>query len=291
LWARACRGTKAEWGHRGVAPISLIAPGNDNYWFDEAIHFLKKDIFRDEIRNFVASGGGYIGTCGGGTMACKAMAYRNPDGTVTTDTSYNTTFLLEMVNATAFTEPSYKGNSRYVRKVQLYDFDEHDKSGISDWGGIPMRHLFSDNLPAPFSAYSGQIKDIRYWGGRWYENPGVGVTPIAKYNKEPSPDEPTTDLHDKIDGVVWNVTTHLKGKWASLQASFGQGNVLIFGSHPELKTWSWESGEVIEDENYTSYIYRCDVNNDGKFDENDEPPINTRYLIWESAQWMVEQQL
>jgi len=269
----------------------FIAPGNDNYWFDQAVHFPNHNVYRDEVTSFVANGGGYIGTCGGGTMACTEMKYYySQDGTTTID-SYNTTFLLEMVDATAFTEPWYKGNSRYVRKTQLYDEGQFDGTGISDWGGIPLEHKFNDNLPASLSAYNGEIITLRYWGGRWYENPGNGVTPIAKYYREPSPDEPTTDLHDKIDGVVWNVTTHLEDEYASLQAPYGNGNVLIFGAHPELKTWQWGSGEIIEGEKYKNYSYCCDVNNDGIFDEEDEPPVNTRYLIGESAMWMVEQQL
>jgi len=263
----------------------LLAPGDNDYWEDGSN-------VRDQIKTFVESGGGYIGTCGGAAIACKD--YRRPsDGT----TIENSGFYMGLVNATAWSSWEGTGNHAYFDRHTMFDEDD---CGVGDLGGIPMKNHI-ENAIGPFENYesyttydsSDESITLRYWGGPWFTYTSTCVTGIAKYNKEPG-DEPTTQLH-KANGDI--VETDIKNEWSIIiqEAINGKGRIVLFGCHPEHLTWDWGSGQVCESDLGTlfpKYIYSFPPPQPGEPPNPQNisaPPHETYDVLQDCARWIAEE--
>ncbi|MEA2054029.1 MAG: hypothetical protein U9O96_02765, partial [Candidatus Thermoplasmatota archaeon] len=115
-------------------------------------------------------------------------------------------------------------------------------------------------------------------------NPSA-VTVVAEYYDDPD-EHPTTQLHRFGSNQI--VETHLKRNASIIKSTYDRnsdgidGRIILFGQHPEVKTWKYGSGQVIENALHTKYIY-ADSNGNPM-----EPTVNTRDIITESAKWAVE---
>jgi len=254
--------------------MGCLVPGDDDYWWDGSAA-------RNGIKNFVESGRGYIGTCGGAGIACRHY-WHAEDATPIGGPG----ICLNLVNADAWNTYPNTGNHAYFDRHTMFDEDD---CGVGDWGGIPMENKFTDDPPAPFEGYNE--KTLRYWGGPWFDNLGTGVTGVAKYNKEPG-NETTTQLH-KLNGNV--VETNIQGKWSILiqEAIDGKGRIVLFGCHPEHYTWEWGSGQVVENNSLTKQEYIYCYPSPQPDEEPDpaimsSPPYPTDSVIQDCAKWIVE---
>ena len=264
----------------------LLAPGDDDYFTDQG----KQDGagLKDAIRNFVENGGGYLGTCGGAEFACRHIKWKTAEG----DIEDSGLITLGIIDAIAYNAPPYTGNSNYFYRGIMYDSgtpEEGNGSGVSDLGGIPMINVFK-NPVGPFKNYRiNQKINLRYWGGPWFD-PGKNATGVAKYDREACENESIL-LHYRLDGrnVTINLSRYIGDKWSIIMQDSinGKGRIVLFGCHPEHKTWKWGSGKIIENDDYTQYIYAY-PENASSWQKIKEPPVETYDIVQEAAKWIVE---
>ena len=257
--------------------LGLNSPVTDNkYIRDMMANPLTASTFRQNIKNFVANGGGYVGTCGGASFACKSRAF-GPGLKYTTPGTY----LLGMVDATATSRALHE--DQYASKGE-YNVNNYAAGDWEDWGGIPVPTQFvgGSNIFPDIDKYidTSYGSSIRYWGGSAFVHPGPSVNVIAKYNKEPGNDS-SLQLHRFGSNEV--ISTTLLHNPAIVSTTYGNGRVIIFGNHPELKSWKYGTGHVVEDSLHTKYLYASNTNGE-KF----EPKFDTRGIILDSAKWAVQ---
>ena len=98
-------------------------------------------------------------------------------------------------------------------------------------------------LLLPFPAY-GSYRSTRYGGGpgMYFAGSNDGkcgeVVPLAVYAEEPMEVAPIH--HWKWDRgwkIASNITTDIKGQYAAIATTYGEGRVILFGPHPEKKTF------------------------------------------------------
>jgi len=266
----------------------LLAPGDNDYWEDGSAA-------RDGIKNFVESGGGYIGTCGGAAIVCKE--YKHPEDSTSIEDS---SIYLGLVDAIAWNTYNWQGNHVYFDRHTMFDEANNPETyGVGDWGGIPMEN-YMKNPVAPFENYksystynsTNNTVTLRYWGGPWFDHLGDGVTGIATYGKEPG-NENTTQLH-RANGEV--ITTNIQGEWSIIaqDAIDGKGRIVLFGCHPEHLTWDWGEGQVYEGNlgtpkaNYT-YCYPPPPPGEQPNPKNMlPPPHKTDKVVQDCAKWIIE---
>jgi len=169
----------------------------------------------DAIRDFVRSGGRYIGVCAGAYLPLK--------------------------------QPPGVG-----RPVSLDMVDGWDPSGLDYWrtGAGFVRLRFRDaNHPLSYGLAAGtpSTLDMIYWEGPVFEC-GTGVKVIATFDSflAGGMDKPSWDVtcnQKAADALNWynpltpaRFETHMKGRPAIIEASCGEGTLLLFSPHPEFGT-------------------------------------------------------
>lgn len=179
------------------------------------------NLWKEQVKKFIAGGGGYLGICGGANEA--SMGYENPKSPV-----------------------DYMINDAVLKVANVYINDDQSQewqylyktSGIE--GGVPIKCKFTNNPILSPSPDNPRI--IRYEGG-----PGMypannsnlpEVEPIAFYEEEPSEKAPIHHWYKK-DGE-WHedgtIKTDIKGQYAGIITTYGKGRIILFGPHPEEPT-------------------------------------------------------
>lgn len=244
----------------------FVAPGDSDYFEDQLNHPSLAETFRENIKNFVDDGGGYIGTCSGALFACESWELSG--ASLASDGPYeepewwgDPSLSLGIVDATLCSRWCHE--NVYGHRHIIDD---------SDFGGIPLRSYIYDE--EPLKDFAGR-KSLRYWGGGYFKDPGQSVTELAYYWDDADEHE-STQLH-KFG--IWTpvVETDLWRNASILKTTYGNGRVIIFAQHPELLTWNWNSGITDENLLHTKYIYDAGT-----------PTVNYRGIIADSAIWAVE---
>ena len=198
----------------------FIIPGSGRPYLDAL-----QPRWRNNIIKFIENGGGYIGICGGANLASLGFKEK-----------FSANSLL---------------NAGMLKIANIYVNDEQDEEWQylwkSNWryGGVPIKVFIPENEVPIFDGFYGGYRNIRYWGG-----PGMfdgdtkdekmgKVIPIAIYAEEPMEVAP---LHYwKWENGEWiaykNVTTDIKGQYAAIATTYGKGRIVLFGPHPERKTF------------------------------------------------------
>ena len=178
--------------------------------------------WREEVRDFIAGGGGYLGICGGANEA--SMGYEKPKETM-----------------------DYIINKAVLKIANVYINDDQEQewqylyktSGLE--GGVPIRCNLTNHI---IFKGADNPRIIRYEGG-----PGMylangsdsllgKIIPIAFYGEEPCKKAPIHHWYKKngkwyMDG---NITTDIKGQYAGIVTTYGKGRIVLFGPHPEEPT-------------------------------------------------------
>ncbi|HDN95560.1 MAG TPA: hypothetical protein ENG71_00640 [Thermoplasmatales archaeon] len=198
----------------------FIIPGSGRHYFDA---MNKK--WRDNVIKFVESGGGYVGICGGANLASLGFNER--------------------------LSPNSVLNLSVLKIANIYVNDQQDEEWQylwkSNWrhGGPPINVYIVKNDVPIFDGFYGGYRSIRYWGGPgMYEGDAKDekmgeIIPLAIYAEEPMEVAP---LHYwKWKNGEWipyrNVTTDIKGQYAAIATTYGDGRLVLFGPHPERKTY------------------------------------------------------
>ncbi|MEA2054295.1 MAG: BPL-N domain-containing protein [Candidatus Thermoplasmatota archaeon] len=218
----------------------FIVPGISSPYFDA--YDLR---WRKSVKEFVENGGGYIGICGGANLASMGFQEKLSPNTVL-DLS-----VLKIANV-------------YVNDQQAQEWQYLWKS---NWEyGLPPIQVYISEVKNPITeGFCGGYRNIRYGGGpgmypAYEDNEKCGeVIPLAIYAEEPMEVAP---LHYwKWNGrweIAANVTTDIKGQWASIATTYGNGKVVLFGPHPEKKTFFGghvEEFPVRANTRFTWFIY------------------------------------
>lgn len=199
--------------HGGLERFNfLIVPGGPDA--GESYYEGLGDQGYEAIRNFVRSGGYYIGICAGAYLPLK-----RPQG-------LDLPVSLEIVEAC-------------------------DPSGLDYWrtGAGFVRLSFENNSPIAYGFALGEPStlDMIYWEGPVFEY-GSNIKVIATFDSflAGGMDKPSWDISSNqkaIDAINWyNPLTperfdkHMKGKPAIIESSYGDGVLLLFSPHPEFGT-------------------------------------------------------
>ncbi len=179
--------------------------------------------WKENVRNFVANGGGYVGICGGANEA--SLGFEHPKN-----------FFDYIINAGVLGIANV-----YINDDQDEEWQYLYKSAGLE-GGVPIACELTEHPIVAVSPDNPRI--IRYEGG-----PGMydgnakddlfgEVVPIAFYAEEISEKAPI-HFWKKENGewkIVGDVKTDLKGLYAAIATTYGDGRVVLFGPHPEEKT-------------------------------------------------------
>ena len=246
--------------------VLFIAPGGNVYWKDQLANISDAKKFRENIKDFVSKGGGYIGTCGGAcivTLGKKEPAERKkgyspkkrvPDW-------YKLDCYLKMVNV---------WSNGFWFEEQQYDRKPH-KTHI---GGIPLDSFILDTEDAKnILGMKNEIVNIRYWGGSAYWDAKEHITPLAKYEQEPMDVYP---LH-WFNGNKVHTDVKANDGFSIISATYGKGRLVLFSQHPEVRSFHHGTPQDIV-ENFLKTKYRFDKELDSNTDRNLD-------LIRNAAKW------
>ena len=180
--------------------------------------------WKRNIREFVANGGGYVGTCGGSTMASQ-------DPIIFWPVVHSIGFVNLRANVDALNEGQY---------ISQYIFT---KIGY----GIPIKISIKNSTNPIFFDHYGENRSIRWWASpSLYDSKSLSGNPLfgkievlATYAEEPSEVAP---IHRQLIFGGGRVRTHQKGEYAVVATNYGDGRVVLFGPHPEYSTWVNISG-------------------------------------------------
>lgn len=167
--------------------------------------------WRDKVREFIASGRGYIGICGGANIVSKG--YEKP--------KHFFDFII---------------NSGCLKIVDAYINDDQDEEWQYLWKEIgDSRIPLKNEIIAPHPIFENlSYRYITYGGG-----PGMygmrEAKGIAIYADEPMEVAP---LHYWVWLGKWipykKIKTDIKGQYSIAETFYGNGKVIVFSSHPEI---------------------------------------------------------
>ncbi len=214
--------------------------------------------WRRTVIDFIAGGGGYLGICGGANLVSRG--FEHPSAA----------FDL-FINAAS------------LDLVSVYLNDDQTEEWQYLWKDTGRDHIplltHVDRSNAIFRDYSHGTRYIVYGGGPgMYPAGDADVTPIATYREEPM-DVAPLHYYTWYGTIKRPVTTDIKGQWAGVEASHGDGSLVIFGHHPEIPpmrngsideffgttiygvpryVYAWQGGEQLP-EDYNWWIIRRSV--------------------------------
>jgi glutamine amidotransferase-like uncharacterized protein len=191
----------------------LIGPGGSGTWH-------AKEEFRERIRNYITSGGNYLGVCGDGSFGTLGFANLSP--------RLEKVFI-NQVGRVLRLEP-------FLGVVNVYtDLSAMEK--ISNW---KIRSLFFRILFSPVNFYFTKtvISTLKPYAGK-----------TLKANWAFMIATPGTDDKERVSPVNVDIVYaddwvfpkgSLKGKAAQVSSTYGKGRVILTGLHAELRRRTYD---------------------------------------------------
>jgi hypothetical protein len=236
--------------------------------------------WKEEVATFIHNGGGYVGICGGANVV--SLGFEQPSSP-----------LDFLINQASLSIANF-----YINDGQTQEWQYLWKDTGKDH--IPLRTWIDTESPV-FRDHQLEWRNIVYGGG-----PGMyigdrldlaPVQPIAVYLEEPMRIAPLHYWRPTLAGwTIWqNVTTDIAGQMAGVQTTFGEGNMVLFGNHPEIPpmlngsikeffglsiygiprmVYQWIGGEQLP-LNYNWWIMQRSAAWTGGVAETELPPINS----------------
>ena len=253
--------------------------------------------WKNEVRDFVAGGGGYFGTCGGANIASQGLLDA-PERGWKHETAWewfmnrSAIGIVPVVSYQDIGDPiacSFAGNpARIGQSAYIWYNLSIEGSGVCQHCRVNTSHPI-------FHGYGKDTRIIRWVGGPALI-PEENVTVLAWYPREnisgPNGNE-STKLHVWAYNVnpaepfdLWDmksklIETHLAGKPAAVACNYGKGKVVIFGNHPEHHVW--KGGRIFEEDTGSNRMF-----SKGLFHWKDRQPLPDSYNWWivrRSAAW------
>lgn len=180
----------------------------------------------NNIRDFVSNGGGYQSVCAGTVFSTQG--YEKPNRLYKLYINRHT---LKIANV--YLNLDWSGEAQYIFKM-----------GMGSGGLVPIENKVVKNSSNPiFRDYPKDIINISYGGGPGIypadiDNPIYGdITPLLIINEELMDTKP---IHWYIKGLLpgWipfrKVKTDIKGQYAAIATTYGEGRIVIYNAHPEI---------------------------------------------------------
>lgn len=199
------------------------------------LHYGLDTKWRENIQQFVAHGGGYIGICGGANAA--SQGFENPKTLFHTQVNKGVLRIADV-----YIDDDFMGEWQYLLK---FGFDAFSWNNNND--SLPYYinvntsvEKTTDNVI--FSIYNGAFRHITYAGGpgmytAHYPDDKLGdIIPLLVYNEEPMYTKPLHYWRPTLGGwKIWrNVTTELLGTFAGIATTYNSsGRIVLYGPHPE----------------------------------------------------------
>ncbi len=258
--------------------------------------------WKKEIKDFVANGGGYLGTCGGANLASQDIVSAKQRGwgeeTIWEWFMNNSALGIAPVEAyqdmgdpiacsLVLKNPARIGHSAYI----WYNLSI-EGTGICQHCRVNKSHPI-------FHGYEDDTRIIRWVSGPALIPKNGNVTVLVLYPDEnisgPNGNESTSihawryvglEMNEPLD--FWDmedevIETHLAGKPAAIACRYGKGRVVIFGNHPEHPVW--DGGRIIEEDTDSNHMLLK-----GLFCWKDRKMLSPSYNWWivrRSAAWAV----
>lgn len=192
--------------------------------------------WRNNIKDFVAHGGGYLGICGGANAA--SLGFENPKNIFHRRVNQGVLGLADV-----HINDNFLGEWQYLIKFGFDAFwnDDNDDNITPYYASINTTvEKNQDNVI--FSCYNKNCRDITYAGG-----PGMYVAhelddklgtiiPLLRYNEEPMKSKPLHYWIPTLNGwrIVKKVNTNLEDTLAGVATLYNSsGRVVLYGPHPE----------------------------------------------------------
>lgn len=203
----------------GASASAYLIDGVDHAW-------------RTAVQQFVIAGGGYVGICGGANAA--SMGFEEPRSLFQRRVNQGVLRIADV-----YVNDDVVGEWQYLLKFgfDAFGFD-HDNGSYPYYASVDTS--IDDNHPI-FAGYDDDTRYITYAGGPGMYPAGQGdslhgpVFTLLRYNEEPMETKPLHYWRPSLQGwTIWkNVTTDIKGSAAAVATTYGQGNVVLYGPHPE----------------------------------------------------------
>ncbi len=228
--------------------------------------------WRTAVRQFIADGGGYLGICGGANLVSRGIEQPR----VPFDLFINAASL-DIVDV-------------YINDGQREEWQYLWKDTGEDH--IPLLTGIDTSHPV-FSSHGGDTRHIVYGGGPGMYLAGeTDVVPIATYLEEPMAVAPL-HYYSLLGTEKRVVPTDIRGQWAGVEASHGDGTMVLFGHHPEIPpmrngsiheffgttiygipryVYAWQNGEQLP-EAYNWWIIRRSAAHVAGVPAGELPPI------------------
>jgi len=190
------------------------------------------DAWRTSVQRFIADGGGYVGICGGANTA--SMGFEEPRSLFQRRVNRGVLRIADV-----YINDDVVGEWQYLLKFGFDAFSrDYDNGSYPYYASVET--LVADSHPI-FAPYEGDVRHITYAGGPGMIPAGQGdglhgsVATLLRYSEEPMETMPLHYWRPSLQGwTIWkNVTTDIKGSAAGVATTYGEGNVVLYGPHPE----------------------------------------------------------
>lgn len=192
--------------------------------------------WRNNVRDFVANGGGYLGICGGANAG--SLGFENPKNIFHRWVNQGVLGLADV-----HINDNFLGEWQYLIKFGFDAFwtDDNEDNITPYYASINTR-VEKNMENVIFSCYDDSFRDITYAGGPgMYAAQGSddklgAIIPLLRYNEEPMDSKPLHYWIPTLDGwkIVKRVTTNLEDRLAGLATIYNSsGRVVLYGPHPE----------------------------------------------------------
>lgn len=192
------------------------------------------DAWKQNIRDFVRTGGGYIGMCAGSMLASCGVAD-------------STSVFHDLINHNCLSisnvhiHDDFFGELQYVLK-NGFSFEQWTQPDNKTAGYVDVNCSVSDPVHPIFACYDQPFCHLTYAGGPAMiasatTDPLISdLTPLLMYNEELMDTKPLHFYRPTSTGwMIWkNVSTDLLDSFAGVCNNYGDGKVVLFSPHPEL---------------------------------------------------------
>jgi len=206
----------------GASADSYLVDGQDATW-------------KNNVRQFVGNGGGYLGICGGANAG--SQGFENPQNWFHRRVNKGVLGLADV-----YINDNFLSEWQYLMKFGFGGSDFESPLGTTP-SYISVNTSVANNPENTiFKEYNKNYRYITYAGGpgmypAYKDDAKLGsLIPLLLYNEEPMITKP---IHYWIPtptgwSILKNVTTHLYGTYAGIATNYNdRGRVVLYGPHPE----------------------------------------------------------